>query len=59
MRTECTCGSGEFPQELSDARGIFCCYYCSKCEKKQKSKYRPEVLTDANYDTMGEQIEPI
>jgi hypothetical protein len=46
----CPCGSGEYPEALHDARGIFCCYVCSQCEKLQRSRYRPDVMTDPNYD---------
>ena len=48
-RTECACGSGEYPDELYDGRGIFCCYYCPKCEREKVAQYRPEVLAGA-YD---------
>ena len=47
--TECPCGSGEYPEALYDARGIFCCYVCDKCEKEKKSRYRPEIFEDGNY----------
>jgi hypothetical protein len=53
---QCPCGSGEFPDAHHDARGIFLCYACSKCEKKKLSGYRPEVLTNFNYEC-DEQIE--
>lgn len=46
---QCPCGSGEWPEEHYDARGIFLCYACSKCEKKKLSGYRPDVLTDVDY----------
>lgn len=45
----CPCGSGEYREELHDARGIFCCFYCSKCEEEKKARYRPDVLTDPDY----------
>ena len=48
-RTECTCGSGLYPDAAHDARGIFLCYTCSKCEREKMSGYRSDVLTDANY----------
>lgn len=53
----CRCGSGEWPEAHYDARGIFLTYACSKCEKEKLSGYRPEVLTDPQYDTMGETVE--
>ena len=55
-RTECTCGSGLYPEAQHDARGIFLCYTCKKCEREKLAGYRPEVLTDSNYEAV-EQIE--
>jgi hypothetical protein len=45
----CPCGSGEFPSAQHDARGIFLCYTCDKCEAEKLSHFRPDVLTDSNY----------
>jgi hypothetical protein len=45
----CPCGSGYFPGPQYDARGIFLCYTCEKCERKKLAGYRPDVLTDGNY----------
>lgn len=45
----CPCGSGEIREEHFDARGIFLCFACSKCEAEKLSGYRPEVLSDPNY----------
>jgi hypothetical protein len=53
----CPCGSGERKDSLEDARGIFCCYVCSKCEDEKRSRYRVEVLEDPQYEA-DEQIEP-
>ena len=36
--------------EEYDARGIYLCRVCSKCVKAKLGKYRPEVLTDSNYE---------
>lgn len=36
---------------LNDARGIFCTYVCDRCERQQRAKFRPEVFTDAAYET--------
>ena len=33
-----------------DARGIPLCRVCDKCQKEKLSAYRPEVLSDSNYD---------
>ncbi len=46
---QCPCGSGEYPEAQHDARNIFLCYTCSKCEKQKLAGYRPDVLTDPNY----------
>jgi hypothetical protein len=43
-------------EALYDARGIFCCYVCPKCEREKKRRYRPEIFTDPNYEH-GEPIE--
>lgn len=40
-----------------DARGIPLGRVCKVCMKAKLSKYRPEVLTNPNYDTFGETIE--
>ena len=47
--TECPCGSGEYPFDLLDARGIYCGKVCDKCENKKKSEFRPDIFTDGNY----------
>lgn len=52
----CFCGS-RLPKEAQhDARGIFLCYTCEKCEAEKLSHYRPEVLTNSQYEA-DEQIE--
>lgn len=45
----CPCGSGEYPEAQHDARGIFLCYTCDKCESRKLAAYRPDVLADPNY----------
>jgi hypothetical protein len=35
--------------ELVDARGIFCCFACPKCEKVKRSGYRTDIFTDPDY----------
>lgn len=40
---QCPCGSGEYPDAQHDGYGIFLCYTCSKCEKKEMSKWRPDI----------------
>lgn len=34
---------------IHDARGIFCCYACPRCEREKRSRFRAEVFTDPNY----------
>ena len=33
-----------------DARGIVLCRVCCECADAKLAKYRPEVLTDSNYE---------
>ncbi len=40
-----------------DARGIELCRVCEKCEDEKLSHYRPDVLTNPNYEA-NEPIEP-
>jgi hypothetical protein len=47
--TECSCGSGLWPNENYDARGLFLCYSCDQCHIDRLSVYRPDVLTDSDY----------
>ena len=49
-RTECTCGSGQFPEAVHDARGIFCCYVCDACREEKLAGYRSDIFSDSNYD---------
>ena len=53
----CPCGSGQYPHEVSDARGIFVAYVCPECEADKLGGYRPEIFTNPNYET-DEPIEP-
>src|SRR5262245_25671440 len=53
----CSCGSRMPQRMVNDARGIFLCYVCVKCEKRRLGVYRPEVFYDPNYPTT-EPIEP-
>lgn len=46
----CSCGSGQSRYDLTDARGIFCCYVCDICKPSKASRYRIEVLEDPDYD---------
>ena len=47
---KCPCGSGEYPEGQYDARGIFLCYTCFKCEAVKLSGYRLDVLHNPNYE---------
>ena len=46
---KCSCGSGEEPERIYDARGIYLCQCCSKCKRDRLSRYRSEVLTNSDY----------
>jgi hypothetical protein len=45
----CSCGSGKPRRDLIDARGIFCCFVCDRCEKEKRSAFREDIFTDKNY----------
>ena len=53
----CPCGSGKDSWWEDDARGIPLCRVCDKCRKEKLKRYRPDVLSDANY-WADEPIEP-
>jgi hypothetical protein len=46
----CTCGSGKPSTWQKDARGIPLCRTCDDCHAQKMSGYRPEVLTDGDYE---------
>lgn len=46
----CPCGSGKNSWWESDARGIPLARVCVDCKQKALSKYRPEVLTNSQYE---------
>lgn len=57
MSRPCHCGSG-LPSSIAyDARGIPLGRTCNACHEKTMAKYRPEVLSNPNYDA-DEPIEP-
>jgi hypothetical protein len=56
MPRPCHCGPGEPSCIEYDARGIPLTRCCRACRAEKLSKYRPEVLTDPQYD-FGEPIE--
>ena len=47
--TQCPCGSGDWPEAVHDARGIFVAYVCDKCRSDRLSGYRPEIFTNPRY----------
>ena len=55
--TECMCGSGKYKEAQYDARGIYLCSTCEDCHARKMRGYRPEVLTNPNYEC-DEPIEP-
>lgn len=46
----CPCGSGKNSWWENDARGIPLARVCVDCKQEQLSKFRPEVLTDSQYE---------
>ena len=48
---KCPCGSGRNSWWENDARGIPLARVCPKCRAKKLAKFRPEVLTDSQYET--------
>jgi hypothetical protein len=47
---KCSCGSGLYSWWEFDAKGIELCRVCDKCRTGKLSHYRPEVLSDPNYE---------
>lgn len=50
----CSCGSNNYPFWIYDARGIALVKACESCEEEKLKRYRPEVLTDWNYECCEE-----
>lgn len=42
--------NGVYVDELYDARGIYCGSGCEKCMAELERQFRPEVLTDPDYE---------
>ena len=40
----------DYSWEEYDARGIYLCRVCEKCEEAKLSMYRQDVLTNSNYE---------
>ncbi len=58
METQlCSCGSGEYPDPVSDARGIYIGRMCDQCREQRLSGFRQDVLENPNYEC-DEPIEP-
>lgn len=53
----CPCGSGKDSWWEDDARGIPLCRVCDKCRKEKLKRYRPDVLSNSQYEC-DEPIEP-
>jgi hypothetical protein len=49
MKT-CFCGSGKPRRANHDARGIFLTFTCDDCHEQKMSGFRPEILTNPNYE---------
>ena len=47
----CGCGSGKYPYEVTDARGIFCCFACDDCRRDKTRHFRQEIFSNPNYET--------
>jgi hypothetical protein len=54
---ECSCGSGEYDHPVHDARGIYVCRCCEKCEEQRTRGYRRDIFTNPSYEC-DEPIEP-
>jgi hypothetical protein len=50
MLGSCPCGSGKTSWWENDARGIPLARVCEDCKQDRLKGYRPEVLTDPNYE---------
>ena len=53
----CNCGSGEYREEVCDARGIFVAYVCDQCRDERLAGFRSEIFVDPHYEA-SEPIEP-
>ena len=56
---DCPCGSGEPREAVSDARGIFVTFACSKCRARKLKGYRREIFTNPGYSHSEPIGEPI
>ena len=56
-RNLCPCGSGEYAEDLYDAKGIYCCKVCDKCRKEKMRGFRAEIFDNPGYET-DEPVDP-
>jgi hypothetical protein len=54
----CPCGSGRPSYPLYDARRIYCCRVCTKCERERRAEFRPEIFSGYTQADVNEPIEP-
>ena len=40
----CPCGSGDYPEDIHDACGIFVARVCNDCRKRRLSRYRKDIF---------------
>lgn len=58
MIKPCNCGSGKPRYELRDAAGIFCCFYCDKCEAQKRAQFNPAIFDSRSaYAVTGEEAD--
>lgn len=50
----CHCGSGKYPEDIYDGKGIFLCRVCDDCKAEKLKGYRSDIFED--YET-DEQID--
>lgn len=53
----CSCGSGAYPEDVYDARGIFVARVCDECRKEKLRGYRPEIFEESDY-WVDEDVDP-
>ena len=47
---KCHCGSGEYSEEVYDAKGIYVTRVCSKCRSEKLKGFRQEIFDDPGYE---------
>ncbi len=56
-KSSCPCGSGQIKYALYDAQRIFLAYACTRCEAKQKARFRPEMFSGYDQNDVDESID--